>query len=118
MTTTPYNLTKGTTNNTINLITIQNMINSFHNPSLIIPNESPNGNRITHIYDDGTITNQKGGWAYLKRSEFNDFGPIITKPVSNLIFPITNIYNNMYAIVTHNNAIKIRNSMIEWINQK
>lgn len=37
---------------------------------LIIPSESPNGNTIYHLHSNGEITFQKGGWAYLQRSEF------------------------------------------------
>jgi len=35
-------------------------------------NASPNGNHIYHLYSNGEITFQKGAWAYLKRSEFNE----------------------------------------------
>jgi hypothetical protein len=38
---------------------------------LVNPKESPNGNIIYHLYSDGKITSQKGGWAYLARSEFS-----------------------------------------------
>ena len=39
-----------------------------HNPKLIHPEESPNSNTIYHIYNDGEITEQKGGWAYQNRT--------------------------------------------------
>jgi len=35
---------------------------------LWMPKESPNGNTIYHLYSDGEITYQKGGWAYLQCS--------------------------------------------------
>ncbi len=38
---------------------------------LIDPDQSPNGNIIYHLYSDGSVTYQKGGWAYLQRSEFD-----------------------------------------------
>jgi predicted acetyltransferase len=49
---------------------IYDMINKYHNPSLVNPEEAPNANTIYHIYSDGEITYQKGGDAYLCRSEF------------------------------------------------
>ena len=47
---------------------VNDLIKKLNNPDLIKKNESPNGNIIYHLYSDGTITRQKGGWAYLKRS--------------------------------------------------
>lgn len=55
---------------------IQNLINEHHDDSLVNPNESPNGNRITVLYDDGEIIETKGGWAFLQRSQFTLVGPI------------------------------------------
>ena len=55
---------------------------------LVIPTESPNGNTIHHLYSDGVISFQKGGWAYLQRSEFLDWsGPSANYQKLNLIFP-------------------------------
>jgi hypothetical protein len=45
--------------------------------SLIHPEESPNANIIYHLYNDGEITSQKGGWAYLQRSVFTSASPVI-----------------------------------------
>ena len=93
-------------------MTVQEMINSMHNPGLVKPNESPNENRIYHIYSDGEITNQKGGWAYGQRSEFVDRCPTGYKQKYD--FPLkssTNSYS--YAIVTFEDAIKIRTVMIQ-----
>lgn len=42
-----------------------------NNPDgLLIPNGSPNGNIMFHLYNTGEISQQKGGFAYLRRSEF------------------------------------------------
>ena len=91
-------------------MSIQEMIDSMHDPSLIIPTEQPNGNRIYHLYSDGEITNQKGGWAYLKRGEFTDKFSI-SGNYRKYIFPINN-GNVSYAILTQSNAYQIRSAMI------
>jgi hypothetical protein len=44
--------------------------------SLIHPDESPNVNTIYHLYNDGEITSQKGGWAYGQRSVFTSASPV------------------------------------------
>jgi mRNA deadenylase 3'-5' endonuclease subunit Ccr4 len=95
-----------------NTMTIQEMINSMHNPCLINPTESPNGNQIYHLYSNGEITNQKGGWAYLQRSEFTIKCSIPGYTgICDYIFPIQGgVFS--YAIVTLTDAIKIRNEMI------
>lgn len=46
--------------------------------SLIHRDESPNANTIYHLYYDGEITSEKGGWAYGQRSVF-----ISARPVQN-----------------------------------
>lgn len=46
---------------------------------LIDENEAPNGNIVYHLYANGTITHQKGGKAYLSRSEFTDERHIMYK---------------------------------------
>lgn len=81
-----------------------------HNPRLIIEDESPNVNRIYHIYTDGEITNQKGGWAYRHRSEFTIKFPIHGY-FPHLEFPL-NMGNRGYAIVTEQDAYLIRDMMI------
>lgn len=93
---------------------IKSFIDQVHNPKLVQPKESPNGNIIYHIYCDGEITYQKGGWAYLQRSEFTDsYQPSLKKKYYD-IFPIKNSTNISYAIVTRQDAISIRNMMIEF----
>ncbi len=45
--------------------------------SLINSEESPNANIIYHLYSDGEITSQKGGWAYGQRSVFTSASRVI-----------------------------------------
>lgn len=40
------------------------------NPSLVKPDESPNGNVQTLVFNDGEIVSTKGGWAFMRRSMF------------------------------------------------
>jgi len=100
----------------MDLDSIQSFINKAHNPSLVKPEESPNGNWIYHIYSDGELTSQKGGWAYLSRSVFTDCYPSFKKNYIDL-FPIKDkdCYKRpiSYAIVTEEDGKKI----IAMINQ-
>jgi len=98
--------------NEVNNNNVQEMINTMHNPDLVQPNTSPNGNLIYHIYRSGEITVQKGGWAYRQRSEFTEVNRIYEDNGRNLLkYPLKGDLGP-YAIVTEQNAKKIRNSMI------
>ena len=56
--------------------TLLSLIEKYHDPTLVKPKKSPNGNIITMIWNDGEITTTKGGWAFLQRSQFSEIGPI------------------------------------------
>lgn len=43
-------------------------INKLNNINLVDKSKQPNDNIIHHLYNDGTVTRQKGGWAYKQRS--------------------------------------------------
>ena len=91
---------------------IVNFIKNAHDPNLVCPEESPNGNIIYHIYSDGEVTSQKGGWAYLNRSEFNE-NYIKCKNKYNNLFPMKR-GEFTYAIVTRENALKIQKMLLEY----
>jgi hypothetical protein len=91
---------------------VQDMINSYHNAKLVKPEESPNGNRITHIYSDGSICSTKGGFAYLQRSEFEEMSSFYSSKVNTLVWPIIRGKFG-YAIVTSLNALEIRQAMLK-----
>ena len=93
---------------------LKKMIEEKHNPTLVKPEEQPNGNTIYHIYSSGEITFQKGGWAYLDRSEFTDSWMSTKKNYSDL-FPVK-CNGRSYAIVTRADAIIIQNLMKEMEN--
>jgi hypothetical protein len=67
---------------------------------LIIKTESPNGNKIYHLYEDGEITFQKGGSVYLKRSEFTSKGPIHYATLLNIKFPDKADSGMTYVVLT------------------
>jgi hypothetical protein len=102
---------------------IYDMLLQLNDDTLVKPNESPNGNTITHIYNDGNITSQKGGWAYEDRSEFNLVSSITTKmnlDINKFNHKRIVEYNNCgrvskitygYIIVTFENALLIRDEM-------
>ena len=52
-------------------MSLQELIIKEHNPDLVDPNESPNGNTQTLVFNDGEIMSTKGGWAFLQRSMFS-----------------------------------------------
>ncbi len=94
---------------------IYSMLKELNDDTLIKSNESPNENIIYHLYDDGNITSQKGGWAYGDRSEFISVSSINIKMNLNIDkFKYKRIANNItygYIIVSYENARKIRAEM-------
>ena len=94
---------------------IQTEIKNAHNPGLVLPEESPNGNWITHLYSYGEITSQKGGWAYLQRSEFTFSYDRFKKNYSDL-FPMKRD-NNTYAIMTDEDAKRIKKMILDYETQ-
>jgi hypothetical protein len=93
---------------------IKSYIDTVHNLNLVDPYESPNGNTIYHIYCDGEITYQKGGLAYLQRSEFSSSCVSLKKNYYDL-FPVKVSGNRIsYAVVTQDDARKIQEMMIEF----
>lgn len=82
---------------------------------LIIPTESPNGNLIYHLYSDGTITYQKGGWAYGQRNVFESHCALHNYKILCLEFPKTAADETTYVILTKDECINFRNRMAELI---
>ena len=90
--------------------TIQNLISQHHDPNLLIPSESPNGNRITLLWNDGEVTETKGGWAFMQRSQFTMRHAI---PNINITMPITHGNNTYIMVKDLETADKIRNEMLK-----
>ena len=99
---------------------IYDMLKTLNDDKLFDTTKAPNDNIIYHLYSDGQITYQKGGWAYLDRSEYTIL-PTITK-IMNLdinkfahkckTLSSNNTYG--YIIVTSENACKIREEMVKY----
>jgi hypothetical protein len=103
---------------------LNELINDAHNwhyisspTGLINPNDSPNGNQIYHLYSTGEISFQKGGWAYLKRSECIADGKITNYQKLGLKLPKEAADGSTYAILTKEECIRFRGQMIELINK-
>jgi hypothetical protein len=87
-------------------------VNYSHNPALVCPKAAPNGNIVYHIYSNGEITYQKGGDAYLNRSEYTDSCAYLKKNYYEL-FPMKINKQLSYAIVTKENAKQIQSMLLK-----
>ena len=94
---------------------INELITKFHNPGLVKPDESPNGNRILMIWNDGEVTDTKGGHAFLNRSLFTQSyqGHTLSSISSvNIVMPCEYGDTKSYAIIeTLAQAMEIRAMM-------
>jgi hypothetical protein len=84
---------------------------------LVNPDEAPNGNIIYHLYSDGGITFQKGGRAYLARSEFSTESTIGGHRELRMQFPNEADYGRTYVILTREECSYFRGKMIELIKK-
>jgi hypothetical protein len=101
---------------------LNELINDVHNwhyisspTGLVNPKESPNGNQIYHLYSTGEISFQKGGWAYLQRSECITDGKLSSYQKIDLRLPKEAADGSTYAILTREECIKFRAQMVELI---
>ena len=76
---------------------LHDLIQTNHDPSLVKPNESPNGNIQTLVYNDGEIVTTKGGNAFLHRSFFTQVPKLnnvnIQMPVKHGIYSFAIVAN-------------------------
>lgn len=84
---------------------------------LVKPNDSPNGNQIYHLYSTGEISFQKGGWAYLQRSECISDGKITNYQKLGIKLPKKAADGSTYAILTREECKQFRDKMIELIEK-
>jgi hypothetical protein len=84
---------------------------------LVNPKESPNGNTIYHLYSDGEITFQKGGRAYLARSEFSSEPTIGGHRELRMQFPNEADYGKTYVILTQEECKYFRGKMLELLEK-
>jgi hypothetical protein len=83
---------------------------------LINNNESPNGNQIYHLYSTGEISFQKGGSAYMRRSEFMTHGKLLNYKNLNLKFPKESADGSTYVILTEQESKNFRAKMVELLD--
>jgi hypothetical protein len=82
---------------------------------LINPKDSPNGNQIYHLYSTGEISVQKGGWAYMQRSEFITHGNITNYQKLALKLPKQAQDGSTYVILSEEECKNFRLQMNELI---
>jgi len=81
------------------------------------PNESPNGNDMFHLYVDGEVTRQKGGWAYGERSIFTFRNSIRNMTELGFVFPInTKNVKETHVILTERECYYFRERMLDLLN--
>lgn len=85
---------------------------------LVNPNESPNGNQIYHLYSTGEISYQKGGWAYMRRSEFMTHDKLLNYTKLGLVFPKKAADGSTYVILKEDECTNFRLKMIELLLKK
>jgi hypothetical protein len=102
---------------------IYDMLLQSNDDNLVKKDESPNENIIYHLYNDGNITSQKGGWAYGDRSEFIIMSTInknINLDINKFNHKSSNYNNNNitygYIITTIQNAKFIRAEMLKLVD--
>jgi len=106
---------------------INNLILTYHDPNAVKPDESPGINHITKIWSDGTITSEKGGWAYGQRSIFTMKEKVINCETNQIIdifhtFPKQierkknngDVYTEGYAMTTDKQAKEIRSYLEQY----
>ena len=91
---------------------VNNIAKGLHDLSLVKKDEQPNSNIIYTLYSDGSITREKGGWAYRKRSIFGVAGEIL-HPSNFFTFPCEGTGGYTYAIMTEDNCRMVRELMNE-----
>ena len=80
------------------------------------PQESPNGNTMYHLYSNGKLTFQKGGDAYLKRSEFESQPYIIGYEKLGFEFvKKTRDASITYVILTGEECWEYRKKMVDMV---
>ena len=80
---------------------VNKRIVSANNPSLVKTTEVPINNIIHHLYNNGRVTTQKGGWAYGCLGETTNYKFRIIILATNFFrFPNISADGTSYAILT------------------
>jgi hypothetical protein len=91
---------------------INSRIVAANNPSLVNIKETPIKNIIYHLYNNGQITSQKGGWAYSCLGETTNYKfRIINNAKMYFRFPNIMPDGTSYAVLTENQCIEFYKEM-------
>ncbi len=96
---------------------VNEIVCKLHNPSIIDPKLQPNENIIYYLYSDGTVTRQKGGWAYGRRTVTDVMSKIIQSN-NFFTFPLKGDFvGDTYAIILYEDCLKIRQLVSNLMSQ-
>ena len=93
---------------------LQELIQTHHDPNLVKPDEAPNGNIQTLVFNDGEIMTTKGGDAFLQRSFFSQVPKLNNV---NINMPVKH-GDYSFAIVLNLETAKLIRSKMENNNNK
>ena len=79
-------------------------------------NPKNNSDHVYHLYSDGELTHQKGGFCYQRRTEFTEKCSFFCKELVTLPKE-TNDTNFTYAILTEEEGVLLCNKMIRLHNK-
>lgn len=103
-------------NENIDMTLINESIINAHNQNSVDTSVAPNTNIIYKVYDDGTITREKGGNAYGRRSKIElDNAIVKIENISdNIFFPCGLIKGHKYIMTTNQEcAVELRQKLIQ-----
>jgi len=88
---------------------VNDKVKTLHNPNIIDSALQPNENIIYKLYSDGTVTREKGGWAYGNRN-VTDLLYEIIRPNTFFKFPYKGEKEgDTYGILTYDDCVRVRN---------
>lgn len=99
------------------IINAHNAHYAISSTGLVHPTKQPNENIVYHLYSTGEISFQKGGYAYMARSEFMTEGKLSNYQKLSLVFPNQAVDGTTYVILTKEECKNFRFQMIELIQK-
>lgn len=88
---------------------VNDKVKTLNNPEIVDNSLQPNANIIYKLYSDGTVTREKGGWAYGNRNVTDVLYEII-RPNTFFTFPYKGENDgDTYGILTYDDCVRVRN---------
>jgi hypothetical protein len=88
-----------------------------NNPALVNTVEAPINNIVYHLYNNGRVTSQKGGWGYGCLGETTNYKfRIIIAAATRFRFPNIATDGTSYAILTEEQCIQFYKEIKDCIN--